>query len=112
MQKIFRYTGQFQNPLRQNYKHTQTLCEKLDLVKEHVHSLVVFVGDCEFKTDMPENVTYPRGMIDFILSRQEVIGSAEEVKYLLDAIESIRLKPGLKTDREHVKHLKEKHTNR
>ena len=53
-QKIFRYTGQFQNPLRQNYKHTQTLCEKLDLVKEHVHSLVVFVGDCEFKTDMPE----------------------------------------------------------
>ena len=51
-------------------------------------------------------------MIDFVLSKQEVIGSAEEVKYLLDAIESIRLKPGLKTDREHVKHLKEKHTNR
>lgn len=111
-QKIFRYTGQFQNPLRQNYKHTQTLIEKLDLVKEHVHSLVVFVGDSEFKTDMPENVTYPRGMIDFILSKQEVIGTAEEVQYLSDAIATIRLKPGLKTDREHVKHLTEKHGNR
>lgn len=108
-QKIYRYTGKFQNPLRQNYKHTQTLIEQLNLDKSHVFSLIVFVGDCEFKTQMPENVTYPRGMLDYIKAQQLEVMAEQEVKLLHDTILAIKLKKGMKTNRQHVKYLKEKH---
>ena len=108
-QKIYRYTGKFQNPLHQNYKHTQTLIEKLNLDKAHVFSVIVFVGDCEFKTPMPENVTYPRGMLEYIQSKQQTLMSEQEMILLRDTLIAIIKKPGLKTDREHVEHLKQKH---
>ncbi|WP_363330978.1 nuclease-related domain-containing protein, partial [Desulfonatronospira sp.] len=57
-QKIFRHSNRFQNPLRQNYKHTKTLQQLLGLNDDQVHSVVVYVGDSTFKSDMPDNVTY------------------------------------------------------
>ncbi|MEX0604990.1 MAG: nuclease-related domain-containing protein [Marinobacter sp.] len=56
-QKIFRHSQKFQNPLRQNYKHVKTLQTLLGLTDSQIHSLVVFVGDATFKTEMPTNVT-------------------------------------------------------
>jgi hypothetical protein len=52
-QQIFRKRSRFQNPLRQNYKHVKTLQSLLDIAPEHLHSVIAFVGDCEFKTEMP-----------------------------------------------------------
>lgn len=71
-QKIFKYTGKFQNPLHQNYKHTQTLGSCLAIPSEHIYSVIVFVGDSTFKTKMPENVTYARGCIKYIKSKNEI----------------------------------------
>jgi hypothetical protein len=48
-QQIFRFKTQFQNPLRQNYKHTQTLAKMLSFLgieNENIFSLVVFVSKC------------------------------------------------------------------
>src|ERR1700740_2842143 len=42
-QQFFRKTFKFQNPLRQNYRHTQSLSEFLDLDRRVLHSGVFFI---------------------------------------------------------------------
>jgi len=49
-------THQFQNPLRQNYRHVMALVARLGLSRDKFHSLVAFSGDCELKTPAPPNV--------------------------------------------------------
>jgi len=44
-QKIFKKTVRFQNPLRQNYKHTKAIEAVTGIDADRVHSVVVFVGD-------------------------------------------------------------------
>lgn len=104
-QKIYRHTSKFQNPLHQNYKHTQTVQAALGLAGEQVFSLVVFLGHCDFKTTMPENVVYPKGMIRYIQSKLEPLISDSEIKRICSAIEALRLAPTLKTRREHIRHV-------
>jgi hypothetical protein len=47
---------QFQNPLRQNYRHVMALVDRLGLHRGVFHSLVAFSGNCELRTPMPPNV--------------------------------------------------------
>jgi restriction system protein len=47
----------FQNPLRQNYLHTKTLSNFLNIEHDKFFSIIVFWGDCVFQTSLPENVT-------------------------------------------------------
>ena len=66
-QKVYRGPSRkFQNPLRQNYKHTATLAEVLSIPAEKLFSVVVFVGDARFKTEMPPNVVQHGELISFI----------------------------------------------
>jgi len=97
-QKIYKYTNKFQNPLHQNYKHVKTLEALLDIPASAIHSLVVFVGDSTFKTDMPDNVTYAGGYIRHIKSRREVILSQADVDAVIAKIEQMRLQRGLTTN--------------
>jgi restriction system protein len=105
-QKIYRHTTKFQNPLQQNYKHTKTLQEALELDANKVFSLVVFVGDSTFKTAMPDNVVYTGGYIRFIKSKQLLLLSETEIQAICEAIQSGRLKPSFKTHVDHVRHVK------
>ncbi len=106
-QKIFKHTNKFQNPLHQNYKHTKTLATCLDMSESGIFSVIVFVGDSKFKTKMPENVTYAGGLIRFIKSKKEHILSSSEERSAINKIHQGRLKPSIKTHREHVQHVKE-----
>lgn len=102
-----RHSQKFQNPLRQNYKHTQALAELLGLPAEKLVSVVVFVGDrTEFKTPMPPNVRICRGYVDYIKGHTAPILTPEEVDRVLAVIEEKRLSPGFKTDRQHVAHVR------
>ncbi len=105
-QQIFRHKSKFQNPLHQNYKHLKTLEAILDINPAHIHSLIVFVGDSTFKTNMPENVTYAGGYIRYIKSRQEAVLSDVEVRLAIQKIEHGRLSQSIKTNVEHVSHVK------
>jgi len=78
-QKIYRHTSKFQNPLHQNYKHTQTLQSALGIEPEKLFSLVVFIGDSDFKTPMPENVVYAGDYIRFVKSKHQPILNYNEV---------------------------------
>jgi restriction system protein len=106
-QKFPRSSRQFQNPLHQNYKHVRTLAALLELDGSEIHSLIVFVGNSTFKTAMPENVTTSGGYVRFIKSKNSSVLSAEQVAGIVDKIESGRLKPSLKTNRDHTRHVKE-----
>jgi len=105
-QKIYRHTSKFQNPLHQNYKHTQTLQSVLDIEQDKLFSLVVFVGNSEFKTAMPENIVYAGGYIRFIKSKTQPILSDRDVLKICSTIKSGRLRPSIKTHINHVQHVK------
>ncbi|MGV8892286.1 MAG: NERD domain-containing protein [Burkholderiaceae bacterium] len=105
-QKFYRSSRQFQNPLHQNYKHVRTLGALLGLESDVIHSLIVFVGDSTFKTPMPENVTKSGGYIRFIKSKISSVLSAKRVAEIIDQIQFGRLKPSLKTNRDHTQHVK------
>jgi len=106
-QKIYKHTTKFQNPLHQNYKHTQTLQSALRIGTDKIFSLVVFVGDSVFKSPTPENVVYAGGYIRFIKSKTQPILTDSEVQDICTKIESGRLKPSIKTHINHVQHVKE-----
>ena len=105
-QKIYKHSDKFQNPLHQNYKHVKTLESLLGLNDQQVHSVVVFVGDSTFKTEMPENVTCGGGYIRFIKSKTQLVLAKAEVDEIVRKIQEGRLTPSFKTNREHVKHVK------
>jgi hypothetical protein len=85
-QQIFRHRERFQNPLRQNYKHTKTLADLTGIPEEYFKSLIVFVGDCTFKTEMPANVVYMGDFIQYIKGFQAPIIKDEQVPEVVDAI--------------------------
>ena len=43
-QQIYKTKNKFQNPLRQNYKHTKTLEKLLNLSDKEIYSVIVFIG--------------------------------------------------------------------
>ena len=106
-QQIYKSKHKFQNPLHQNYKHTKTLEAALGLSADKLISVVVFVGDSTFKTEIPANVTYGGGYIRFIKSHTKAILSEAEVQQVIGQIAEGRLKPSIKTHVQHVRHVKE-----
>lgn len=106
-QKIYKHSVKFQNPLRQNYKHIKTLQFILGSSDHIVKSVVVFVGDSKFKSEMPPNVTYSSGCKPYISSFKNILLSDVEVSDYIKRIEEIKLTPGLVTDYMHKKHVKE-----
>jgi restriction system protein len=105
-QQIYKHKTKFQNPLHQNYKHVKTLQQLLELTDEQIYSLVIFVGNSTFKTEMPENVTTGRTFLKFIQAKTNVVFSEKEVRELVYKIKQGRLEPSLKTHFEHVRHVK------
>lgn len=105
-QKLYKRTFKFQNPLRQNYKHLKALEATLGISAEHLHSVITFVGDSTFKTEMPPNVTQGSKFIRYMKSFQQPVFSEAEVDAMLQALQTGRRAPTLATHREHVQNLK------
>jgi hypothetical protein len=106
-QKIYRHTSKFQNPLHQNFKHIKTLESLLDIELSKLHSLIVFVGDSTFKTNVPDNVIYAKSCLDFIQKFRQPILSNTECGQITAVINDIKLQKGIVTDLKHRKHVKE-----
>jgi len=110
-QKIFKHSSKFQNPLHQNYKHVKTLetflLDDSNAMPESIFSVIIFIGDSTFKTPMPDNVTFARGGIEYIKSKRNIVFSEGEVADIIEKIESGRLERSFKTNRQHVRHVKE-----
>lgn len=70
VQQHFKRKHQFQNPLRQNYKHTAALAYLLETDPQtepgKIHSIIAFSSGAEFKSKMPDNVMYIEQVLKYI----------------------------------------------
>ena len=108
-QTIYRSKVRFQNPLRQNYLHIKALEALLGLPTGCFKSIVVFAGNCTFKTEMPDEVRTTSDLIDYIHSIDTRIFSDAQVNEICDRIRSVRLEPTRQVHRDHVENLKRRH---
>jgi len=108
-QTIYRNKARFQNPLRQNYLHIKALERLLGLPTGCFKSIVVFAGDCTFKTEMPDEVRTTSDLVEYIHSINTRIFSDVQVNDICNRIRSVRLEPTRQVHRDHVENLKRRH---
>lgn len=108
-QSLFGENYSFQNPLRQNYKHLLALAECLHVDLEHLHSVIFFVGNCNFKTPMPKNVINS-GLSSYIKGFREHVLSIAEIHRIEKAVRTLQ-STSTHTNETHVKSLRERHAS-
>jgi restriction system protein len=99
-----------QNPLHQNYRHVKAIAEFLGLEEARLHSLVMFWGECEFKTAMPRNVMLT-GYATYIKSFDETLFTDEEVTSISEALRTGALPKTWATRKLHLKSLRTRHAS-
>jgi Nuclease-related domain len=104
-QVLYRTKFRFQNPLRQNHRHVRAIQELLDFPPpDVVRPVVVFTGDAEFKTDIPDGVFTVAGFLAFVMS-------VNRVQFCVGRLETTRLSITKATDVEHVQGLRRRYGN-
>src|SRR5690606_4823342 len=106
VQTLGRHKSRFQNPLRQNMKHTKALEAALGVQSDKIHSVIAFVGDASLKTEMPANVTQGAGFIAYVKGFQQRVFTDAEVASITGRLQAGRLAPTLATHRAHVRNLR------
>lgn len=106
-QVIFGQKHHFQNPIKQNYRHTKCLSEYLHLDHDLFRPIVFFIGECEFKTDMPASVINT-GLSAYIKSFTRPILTDQQVSQIEGTLLSLRSSVSL-TRKSHLESLKERH---
>jgi restriction system protein len=100
----------FQSPLRQNHRHIKALEEFLGIDYNMFHSMVMFIGESKFKTEIPSNVM-DHGYLPYIKSKTEIFFTDQEVNRIVSALQSGRLEKSFATRRQHIDSLKERHAS-
>lgn len=112
-QVIYNERYKFQNPLRQNYGHTKSLSEFLGIEHSKIHSLVVFWGDCEFKSPMPDNV-FKGGILNvkfrnYVKSKNTTLLSPDEINRICSDLTTAKENAGLFGGLRHSIEIKDKY---
>jgi hypothetical protein len=111
-QVLYRAKFRFQNPLRQNHRHVRAIQELLDfLPSDVVRPAVVFSGDAEFKTNIPDGVFTVAGLLGFVESTTQEVMSVNRVQFCVGRLETTRLSITKATDVEHVQGLRRRYGN-
>ena len=84
----------FQNPLRQNYRHTRGLAEHLGLDHAQFHSIVFFIGVCRLKTPLPAKVL-THGLATYIRRFRTALLTPAQVDSVLLALSRLKADPAL-----------------
>jgi restriction system protein len=106
-QVVFGKKNQFQNPIKQKYRQTKCLSEYLKLDHELFRPVVFFIGDSEFKTDMPSNVLNS-GLIPYIKEFRQECLSSQQVEQIEATL--ISLKEDKTLNRSvHLESLRDRH---
>jgi hypothetical protein len=109
-QVLFNGKFKFQNPILQNYRHLRAIEDLLDFLPAGtLKPLVVFTGEAEFKTDIPEGVFTLATFIDYLHEQTTEVMSLNRVQFCVGRIESMRLAISGETDVEHIQSLEQRH---
>jgi restriction system protein len=106
-QSLYGKNYSFQNPLRQAFRQKKSLCEFLQVNESVIHTVVYFVGACEFKTRMPANVVRS-GLGRYIKQFKTQILSPDEVDRVTQRLERHLAESRIST-RAHVRSLRQRH---
>ena len=102
----------FQNPIRQNHRHVRAIQELLDfLPADVVRPVVVFTGDAEFKTNIPDGVFTLAGFLAYVEGHAAEVMSINRVQFCVGRLETARLSITKATDVEHVQGLRRRYGN-
>jgi len=105
-QVIYRVHNQFQNPIRQNYKHIVEIRRLIDFVGvECIHSMVVFTGEAEFKTQKPAGVYSPLQLVTRLHDFSQEVLTFDQLHMAVGRLECARRLVSGKTDVEHHRYL-------
>lgn len=109
-QVIFKRKFKFQNPIFQNQLHVRAVRDLLDfLPPETVKSVVVFTGEAEFKTRLPEGVFTLKGALNYIKQCESEVVSQNRMQFCVGRLETTRLAITRATDIQHVQALQRRH---
>ena len=108
-QVVYQSKYKFQNPLRQTYKHKKALSNHLRIKESNIHQVVSFVGDCQFKTDMPPNVI-KSGLGSYIKGFNEIVYSDNEVKEIQNILSRLKSEVSVST-KKHIQSLHDRHSS-
>ena len=107
-QVLYKQKNTFQNPLRQNYKHCQVIASALNLDNSLVHSVIVFIGDSEFKTPLPSNVCNGgTAYLNYIKQPREARIPLPELPRLIAAIQKLRLENTAENYTRHIAYIEQ-----
>ncbi len=106
-QVIYREKNHFQNPIFQNYRHLKTISDILNVNEKSLHSVIVFIGDSKFKTQIPNNVFNNGKYISYIKSFKDKVFNDTELQQMKVKIEKNSVKDK-NIDKEHINNLKNK----
>jgi hypothetical protein len=109
-QVLYRAKFRFQNPLRQNHRHVRAIQELLDfLPPDVVRPVVVFTGNAEFKTNIPDGVFTVAGLLACVEGATQEVMSVNRVQFCVGRLETTRLSITKVTDVEHVQRLRRRY---
>lgn len=94
----------FQNPLHQNHRHVRAVVDCLDIDQSQVHSVIMFWGECEFKTPMPPNVLR-EGYASYIKSFSRVAFTDQQVVRMVETLKASAMPKSLATRQAHLASL-------
>lgn len=107
---LFKNKYRFQNPLKQTYRQKKVLSEFLDLPESTIGTVVYFVGDCKFKTRMPENVLRRR-LGSYIKKHKVRLFAPDILDRTIRTIEKHQAESTL-TKRDHIRSLRQRHNSK
>jgi hypothetical protein len=103
----FRLKYRFQNPIRQNFRHVLAVQNLLEFVpREAIKSVVVFCGNAEFKTTVPDGVVHVDTLADYLERHAVELLPLNRMQYAVGRIETARLAISGTTDVEHADSLR------
>ena len=77
-QVVYSEKNRLYNPIKQNWGHIYALSDFLQIPRNKFKNIVCFVGDAEFKTDIPADVFTDSSYIDYITTfKNNVLTEAE-----------------------------------
>ena len=100
---------QFQNPIRQNFRHLAVMSEKTGIPQNLIFPVIAFGNECEFKTEMPANVVHFNEVASYIQKFDTVVIKPEQLTEIMETFLSWDNDIDAKKKREHVQNLRDAH---
>lgn len=109
-QSVFGKKFSFQNPLRQTFRQKKVLAQFLDVQESQIHPIVYFVGDCSFRTTLPQNVL-KSGLSNYIKRFEVPIFSLYQQTEFVRKLELLRIESNISSS-DHIRSLQIRHSSK